>query len=175
MWFFEGRDGAGKGGTIRAITGRVSPAFSASSRLPAPSDREKTADVHAAYMAHFPAAGEDRHLRPQLVQRAAVELRHGLLLEGAAPPVPRHLPGVEKFIVEGGDQLIKYWLEVSDKEQKRRFEARIRTRCASGSSAPWTCLAQQVVRKKRYSRARDIDASRRPIRNGPIGASFPRR
>ena len=152
---FEGRDGAGKGGTIRAITERVSPRVFRVVALPAPSDREKSQMYVQRYMAHFPAAGEVRHFRPQLVQPPRCGICHGLF--AASEQHTRFLelcPETEKYIVDGGIILIKFWLEVSDKEQKRRFEARI-----SDPLRQWKLSPMDLPSRSKwfeYSRARDM-------------------
>ena len=135
---FEGRDAAGKGGTIKAITERVSPRVFRLVALPAPSDREKTQMYVQRYMQHFPRGRRNRDLRPQLVQPCRRRTRDGLLHGGAVPAVPGVCPSFEKEIVDSGIILIKFWLEVGKKEQERRFEARIDDPCGSGSSVRWT-------------------------------------
>ena len=122
---FEGRDGAGKGGTIRAITERVSPRVFRVVALPAPSDREKTQMYMQRYMAHFPAAGEVVIFDRSWYNRAGVERVMGFCNDEQYGVFLKRCPEIEKYLVEGGIILIKFWLEVSDKEQKRRFEARI--------------------------------------------------
>ena len=151
---FEGRDAAGKGGTIKAITERVSPRVFRLVALPAPSDREKSQMYLQRYMQHFPGGGRDRDLRSQLVQPRRRRVRDGLLHEGAAPALPRTLPAVEKYIVDGGIQLIKIWLEVSDKEQKRRFEARIDDPLRQWKLSPMDLPSRSKWFE--YSRARDL-------------------
>ena len=138
---FEGRDAAGKGGTIKAITERVSPRVFRLVALPAPSDREKSQMYMQRYMQHFPAAGEVVIFDRSWYNRAGVEYVMGFCTKEQHRRFLELCPEIEKYIVEGGIQLIKVWLEVSDKEQKRRFEARMeRSACASGNSARWTCL-----------------------------------
>ncbi len=122
---FEGRDGAGKGGTIRALTERVSPRVFRVVALPAPSDREKTQMYLQRYMAHFPAAGEVVIFDRSWYNRAGVEHVMGFCSKEQHRLFLERCPEIEKYIVDGGFILIKLWLEVSDKEQKRRFEARI--------------------------------------------------
>jgi polyphosphate kinase 2 len=122
---FEGRDGAGKGGTIRAITERVSPRIFRLVALPAPSDREKTQMYLQRYMAHFPAAGEVVIFDRSWYNRAGVEYVMGFCSPEQHRLFLQRCPEIEKYIVDAGIILIKFWLEVSDKEQKRRFEARI--------------------------------------------------
>ncbi|HVO22499.1 MAG TPA: polyphosphate kinase 2 [Candidatus Margulisiibacteriota bacterium] len=125
MVLFEGRDGAGKGGTIRAITERVSPRVFRVVALPAPSDREKSQMYMQRYMQHFPAAGEIVIFDRSWYNRAGVEHVMGFCTKQQHRRFLELCPQIEKYIVEGGIQLIKYWLEVSNDEQKRRFEARI--------------------------------------------------
>jgi polyphosphate kinase 2 len=122
---FEGRDGAGKGGTIRALTERVSPRVFRVVALPAPSDRERSQMYLQRYMTHFPAAGEVVIFDRSWYNRAGVEYVMGFCSKEQHRLFLEKCPEIEKYIVEGGVILIKYWLEVSDKEQKRRFENRI--------------------------------------------------
>jgi len=122
---FEGRDAAGKGGLIRRLTERVSPRVFRVVALPAPSDREKTQMYLQRYMAHFPAAGEIVIFDRSWYNRAGVEHVMGFCTKEQYRRFLDRCPEVEKYVVEGGVRLIKYWLEVSNAEQKRRFEARI--------------------------------------------------
>jgi len=122
---FEGRDGAGKGGTIRAITERVSPRVFRVIALPAPSDREKSQMYMQRYMAHFPAAGEIVIFDRSWYNRAGVEYVMGFCTKDQHDRFLRLCPEIERYIMEGGITLIKYWLEVSNEEQERRFKARI--------------------------------------------------
>src|SRR5688572_8887546 len=122
---FEGRDGAGKGGTIRAITERVSPRVFRVVALPAPSDREKSQMYMQRYIPHLPAAGEIVIFDRSWYNRAGVERVMGFCTKQQHERFLKLCPTVEKFMIEGGIQLIKFWLEVSDEEQKARFEARI--------------------------------------------------
>jgi polyphosphate kinase 2 len=122
---FEGRDGAGKGGTIRAITERVSPRVFRIVALPAPSDREKTQIYLQRYMQHFPAGGEVVIFDRSWYNRAGVEHVMGFCSKEQYKLFLERCPEVEKYIVKSGILLIKFWLEVNDAEQKRRFEARI--------------------------------------------------
>ena len=122
---FEGRDGAGKGGTIKAITERVSPRVFKVVALPAPSDREKSQMYSQRYLPHFPAAGEVVIFDRSWYNRAGVERVMGFTPE---PMVKRFLgvvPLFEKMVVESGIILLKYWLEVSPEEQERRLRSRI--------------------------------------------------
>jgi polyphosphate kinase 2 len=122
---FEGRDAAGKGGTIKAITERVSPRVFRLVALPAPSDREKSQMYMQRYMNHFPAAGEIVIFDRSWYNRAGVERVMGFCTEKQYKQFLERCPEVENYIVGAGIILIKIWLEVSNDEQKRRFEARV--------------------------------------------------
>jgi len=150
---FEGRDGAGKGGTIRAITERVSPRIFRVVALPAPSDREKTQMYMQRYMQHFPAAGEIVIFDRSWYNRAGVERVMGFCSEDQYERFLDLCPKAERFIVENGILLIKYWLEVSNKEQERRFLARI-----EDPLRQWKLSPVDLPSRSRwfdYSRARD--------------------
>jgi polyphosphate kinase 2 len=123
---FEGRDAAGKGGTIRAITGRVSPRVFRVAALPAPSDREKGQMYFQRYMQHFPTAGEIVIFDRSWYNRAGVEYVMGFCTKEQHDKFLELCPVTEKYIVESGIILLKYWLEVGKKEQERRFNARIK-------------------------------------------------
>ena len=149
---FEGRDAAGKGGTIRAITERVSPRVFRVVALPAPSDRQKTEMYVQRYVAHFPAAGEIVIFDRSWYNRAGVEYVMGFCSKEEHRRFLELCPLIEKFIVDGGIQLIKIWLEVTDKEQKRRFEARI-----DDPLRQWKLSPMDLPSRERwfdYSRAR---------------------
>ena len=122
---FEGRDAAGKGGTIKAITERVSPRIFRLVALPAPSDREKSQMYLQRYMQHFPAAGEIVIFDRSWYNRAGVEHVMGFCTQEQYERFLERAPEIERYIVDGGIILIKFWLEVSNKEQARRFKARI--------------------------------------------------
>ena len=122
---FEGRDAAGKGGTIKAITERVSPRVFRAVALPAPSDREKSQMYIQRYVPHFPAAGEVVIFDRSWYNRAGVERVLGFCTEEQVRHFLEMTPLVEKTIVDSGVILLKYWLEVGPKEQTRRLEARI--------------------------------------------------
>jgi polyphosphate kinase 2 len=122
---FEGRDGAGKGGVIKAITQRVSPRVFRVVALPAPSDREKSQMYVQRYLPHFPAAGEIVIFDRSWYNRAGVERVMGFCSEEQVKKFLQTVPLVEKAMVESGILLLKYWLEVSPEEQTRRLEARI--------------------------------------------------
>jgi polyphosphate kinase 2 len=122
---FEGRDGAGKGGTIKAITERVSPRVFRVIALPTPTEREKGQMFFQRYMPHLPAKGEIVIFDRSWYNRAGVERVMGFCTEEQAQKFLRMTPLVEKSIVESGVHLLKYWLEVDPDEQTRRLESRI--------------------------------------------------
>src|SRR6185503_14297399 len=113
---FEGRDAAGKGGTIKAITERVSPRVFRLVALPAPSDREKSQMYMQRYMAHFPAAGEVVIFDRSWYNRAGVEHVMGFCTKEQYEGFLEHCPQIERYIVMGGIHLLKFWLEVGDEE-----------------------------------------------------------
>jgi len=151
---FEGRDAAGKGGTIRALTERVSPRVFRLVALPAPSDREKSQMYLQRYMQHFPAAGEIVIFDRSWYNRAGVEHVMGFCTKEQHHRFLELCPEIEKYIVDGGIQLIKIWLEVSDKEQKRRFEARIDDPVRQWKLSPMDLPSRSKWYE--YSRARDM-------------------
>lgn len=122
---FEGRDGAGKGGTIKAITERVSPRTFRVAALPAPTEREKSQMYIQRYMQHFPAAGEVVIFDRSWYNRAGVERVMGFCTEQQVKRFLEVVPNFEKLMVESGIILIKYWLEVSPEEQTRRLKGRV--------------------------------------------------
>jgi polyphosphate kinase len=151
---FEGRDAAGKGGTIKAITERVSPRVFRVIALPAPSDREKSQMYIQRYIPHFPAAGEIVIFDRSWYNRAGVEYVLGFCTKEQRDRFLEVCPGFEKQIVESGIQLLKYWLEVSPAEQKRRFQARI-----EDPLRQWKLSPTDLESRRRwydYSRARDL-------------------
>jgi polyphosphate kinase 2 len=150
---FEGRDAAGKGGTIRALTERVSPRTFRVVALPAPSDREKSQMYVQRYIAHFPAAGEIVIFDRSWYNRAGVEHVMGFCTKEQHKRFLEVCPEFEKQITDNGIRLIKYWLEVSNKEQKERFEARV-----EDTMRQWKLSAMDLPSRERwydYSRARD--------------------
>jgi polyphosphate kinase 2 len=150
---FEGRDGAGKGGTIKAITERVSPRVFRVIALPAPTEREKTQMYGQRYIPHFPAAGEVLIWDRSWYNRAGVERVMGFCTEQEAKRFLEIIPGFEKLMVDSGIILIKYWLEVSPEEQTRRLEARI-----DDGRKIWKLSPMDLKSYSRwydYSRARD--------------------
>ena len=151
---FEGRDAAGKGGTIRALTERVSPRVFRVVALPAPSDREKSQMYMQRYMAHFPAKGEITIFDRSWYNRAGVEVVMGFCTPEQRDRFLEVLPKMEGYIVEGGIKLIKIWLESSDKEQARRFEARIEDPLRQWKLSPMDLPSR--TKWFEYSRARDM-------------------
>jgi polyphosphate kinase len=122
---FEGRDTAGKGGTIKRITERVSPRVFRVVALPAPTEREKSQMYVQRYLAHFPAAGEVVIFDRSWYNRAGVERVMGFCKPEETQRFLELVPGVEKAMADDGIVLLKYWLEVSADEQTRRLESRI--------------------------------------------------
>ncbi len=130
---FEGRDGAGKGGTIKAITERVSPRVFRVVALPAPSDREKSQMYIQRYMQHFPPPAKWSSSTGAGTTAPASSTSWGSARKSSTSGFSSSARSIEKFIVDGGIILIKLGWKSSNEEQKRRFEARIRIRCGSGS------------------------------------------
>jgi len=162
---FEGRDAAGKGGTIRAITERVSPRIFRLVALPAPSDREKTQMYIQRYMAHFPAAGEIVIFDRSWYNRAGVEHVMGFCSPDQHEKFLELCPITEKHIVDAGIILIKYWMEVGQKEQHRRFEARIKDPLRQWKLSPMDL--ESYRRWYEYSRARDRMLAATDVKHAP--------
>ncbi|NUT77380.1 polyphosphate kinase 2 [Pseudomonas sp. C1C7] len=150
---FEGRDGAGKGGTIKALTERVSPRVFRVLALPAPTDREKSQMYLQRYLPHLPAAGEIVIFDRSWYNRAGVERVMGFCTEEQAQKFLKSVPAVERAIVDSGVILLKYWLEVSEEEQTRRLEARIEDGRKIWKLSPMDL--KSYSRWYDYSRARD--------------------
>jgi polyphosphate kinase 2 len=151
---FEGRDAAGKGGTIKALTEKVSPRVFRVAALPAPSDREKSQLFLQRYIAHFPAGGEIVIFDRSWYNRAGVEHVMGFCTPEQHKRFLELCPQVEKFAVDGGIILIKLWLEVGMEEQQRRFEARIEDPLRQWKLSPMD--TESFGRWYDYSRARDM-------------------
>lgn len=150
---FEGRDGAGKGGTIKAITERVSPRIFRVVALPAPTEREKSQMYVQRYIPHLPAAGEVVIFDRSWYNRAGVERVMGFCTEKQVQYFLTMTPPIEKAIVDSGIILLKYWLEVSEAEQMRRMESRI-----DDGRKVWKLSPMDLKSYSRwydYSRARD--------------------
>jgi polyphosphate kinase 2 len=154
---FEGRDAAGKGGAIKAITERVSPRTFKVVALPAPSDREKTELYIQRYMDHFPAAGEVIIFDRSWYNRAGVEYVMGFCTEAERDRFLEICPLVEKYVVNAGIILVKIWLEVGKAEQKRRFLARI-----DDPLRQWKLSGMDLESYRRwYDYSRDLESYRR--------------
>jgi polyphosphate kinase 2 len=150
---FEGRDGAGKGGTIRALTERVSPRVFRVVALPAPSDREKSQLYMQRYMQHFPARGEVVIFDRSWYNRLGVERVMGFATDEQYERFLDLCPKMEQYLVDGGTMLIKLWLEVSNEEQARRFQQRI-----DDPKRQWKLSPMDLPSRTKwydYSRARD--------------------
>lgn len=151
---FEGRDAAGKGGTIKAITERVSPRVFRVVALPAPSDREKSQLYLQRYMPHLPAAGEIAIFDRSWYNRAGVEYVMGFCTKAQHRRFLLLCPEFEHVLIDDGIFLVKFWLEVSDEEQERRFHARIKDPLRQWKLSPMDL--QSRSKWYEYSRARDI-------------------
>jgi polyphosphate kinase len=150
---FEGRDGAGKGGTIKAITERVSPRVFRVIALPAPTERERSQVYVQRYLQHFPAGGEVVIFDRSWYNRAGVERVMGFCTEEQTERFLKLAPQFEHAMIDSGVILIKYWLEVSAEEQTRRLEARIKD-----GRKVWKLSPMDLKSYSRwfdYSRARD--------------------
>ena len=150
---FEGRDGAGKGGTIKALTERVSPRVFRVVALPAPSEREKTQMYMQRYLPHLPAAGEVVIFDRSWYNRAGVEPVMGFCSPQQTDDFLKAVPLVEKTIISSGVILLKYWLEVSPEEQTRRLKSRFEDGRKTWKLSPMDL--KSYSRWYDYSRARD--------------------
>ena len=151
---FEGRDAAGKGGTIKALTEKVSPRVFRTVALPSPSDREKSQLFLQRYIPHFPAAGEVVIFDRSWYNRAGVEYVMGFCTPEEHKRFLSLCPQVEKYIVDAGIVLIKFWLESGMEEQEKRFGARI-----NDPLRQWKLSPMDIESYRRwydYSRARDL-------------------
>jgi polyphosphate kinase 2 len=162
---FEGRDAAGKGGTIKAITERVSPRVFRIAALPAPSDREKTQMYMQRYVQHFPTAGEVVIFDRSWYNRAGVEYVMGFCTKEQHRSFLKLCPTVERYIVDGGIKIVKIWLEVSDEEQKRRFEARLHDPLRQWKLSPMDLPSRSKWYE--YSRARDVMLAATDTKHAP--------
>jgi polyphosphate kinase 2 len=151
---FEGRDAAGKGGTIKAITERVSPRVFRVVALPAPSDREKTQLYGQRYLQNFPAGSEVVIFDRSWYNRAGVEYVMGFCSKEDYKAFLENTPKFERFFVNAGIILIKFWLEVGQEEQQRRMEARIEDPLRQWKLSPMDL--ESYARWYDYSRARDM-------------------
>jgi polyphosphate kinase len=150
---FEGRDAAGKGGTIKAIMERVSPRVFRVAALPTPSDRQKSQMFIQRYMEHFPAGGEIVIFDRSWYNRGGVERVMGFVSDKGYERFLELCPEIEKYIVDAGITLVKIWLEVSKEEQERRFAARVNDPLRQWKLSPMD--VESFSRWYDYSRARD--------------------
>jgi len=165
MIVFEGRDAAGKGGTIKAITERVSPRVFRVVALPAPTDRQKSQLFMQRYIEQFPAAGEIVIFDRSWYNRAGVEYVMGFCTDEQHRRFLELCPQVEKYAVDGGIILIKIWLEVGQEEQERRFHARIEDPVRQWKLSPMDL--ESFRRWYAFSRARDMMLKRTDSRHAP--------
>ena len=150
---FEGRDAAGKGGTIKRIVAPLNPRFARVAALPAPSDRERTQWYFQRYVAHLPAAGEIVLFDRSWYNRAGVERVMGFATDEEVEEFFRATPEFERMLIRSGITLVKYWFSVSDAEQERRFQARI-----DDPTRRWKLSPMDLESRTRwveYSKAKD--------------------
>lgn len=162
---FEGRDAAGKGGVIKRISQSLSPRICRVVALPAPTEREKTQWYFQRYVAHLPAAGEMVLLDRSWYNRANVERVMGFCTDDEYQEFMRSCPEFERMLVRSGIQLIKYWFSVSDEEQERRFQNRIKD-----PTRRWKLSPMDLQSRKRwveYSKAKDSMFAHTDIKQAP--------
>lgn len=162
---FEGRDAAGKGGTIKRITEPLNPRVAPVVALPAPTEREKTQWYFQRYVAHLPAAGEMVIFDRSWYNRAGVERVMGFCTDTEYEEFLRSCPEFERMLVRSGIQLIKYWFSVSDEEQERRFQRRL-----TDPTKRWKLSPMDLESRKRwvdYSRAKDEMFAHTDIKEAP--------
>ena len=162
---FEGRDAAGKGGTIKRITEALNPRICQVVALPAPTEREKTQWYFQRYVAHLPAAGEIVIFDRSWYNRAGVERVMGFCTDEEYREFLRSCPQFERMLVRSGIQLIKYWFSVSDEEQERRFQKRL-----TDPTRRWKLSSMDLESRKRwveYSRAKDMMFNHTDIKQAP--------
>jgi polyphosphate kinase 2 len=162
---FEGRDGAGKGGAIRALTERVSPRVFRVMALPAPSDREKSQLYMQRYIERFPAGGEIVIFDRSWYNRAGVERVMGFCSDEEADRFLELCPKFERAIVDSGVLLLKYWLEVGNEEQEKRFQARIEDPVRQWKLSPMDLPSR--IKWYEYSRARDAMLAATDTKDAP--------
>ncbi|MBT8458443.1 MAG: polyphosphate kinase 2 [Boseongicola sp.] len=162
---FEGRDAAGKGGTIKRITEAMNPRICQVVALPAPTEREQTQWYFQRYVAHLPAAGEIIIFDRSWYNRAGVERVMGFCSDEEYKEFMRSCPEFERMLVRSGIQLIKYWFSVSDEEQERRFHKRL-----TDPTKQWKLSPMDLESRKRwvdYSKAKDDMFSHTDIKQAP--------
>lgn len=162
---FEGRDAAGKGGTIKRITEALNPRICQVVALPAPTEREKSQWYFQRYTAHLPAAGEIVIFDRSWYNRAGVERVMGFCTDEEYTEFMRSCPEFERMLVRSGIQLIKYWFSVSDEEQERRFQKRL-----TDPTKQWKLSPMDLQSRKRwadYSKAKDNMFAHTDIKQAP--------
>ncbi|MEM7056683.1 MAG: polyphosphate kinase 2 [Pseudomonadota bacterium] len=162
---FEGRDAAGKGGTIKRITEPLNPRICHVVALPAPTEREKTQWYFQRYAAHLPAAGEIVIFDRSWYNRGGVERVMGFCTEDEYQEFLRSCPEFERMLIRSGIRLIKYWFSVSDEEQERRFQKRL-----TDPTKRWKLSPMDLESRKRwvdYSKAKDVMFSHTDIKQAP--------
>ncbi|WP_372573342.1 polyphosphate kinase 2 [Ruegeria jejuensis] len=162
---FEGRDAAGKGGTIKRITEAMNPRICQVVALPAPTEREKAQWYFQRYVAHLPTAGEIIIFDRSWYNRAGVERVMGFCTDEEYKEFMRSCPEFERMLVRAGIQLIKYWFSVSDEEQERRFQKRL-----TDPTKQWKLSPMDLESRKRwvdYSKAKDDMFSHTDIKQAP--------
>ncbi|MEM6588276.1 MAG: polyphosphate kinase 2 [Pseudomonadota bacterium] len=162
---FEGRDAAGKGGTIKRITEAMNPRICQVVALPAPTEREKSQWYFQRYVSHLPAAGEIIIFDRSWYNRAGVERVMGFCTDEEYKEFMRSCPEFERMLVRSGIQLIKYWFSVSDEEQERRFQKRL-----TDPTKQWKLSPMDLESRKRwvdYSKAKDDMFSHTDIKQAP--------
>jgi len=162
---FEGRDAAGKGGTIKRITESLNPRTCRVAALPAPTDRQKTQWYFQRYAAHLPAAGEMVLMDRSWYNRAGVEKVMGFCNEEEYEEFMRSCPEFERMLVRSGIILIKYWFSVSDKEQERRFQARLKNLTKRWKLSPMDLESRD--RWLEFSIAKDVMFAHTDIKQAP--------
>ena len=162
---FEGRDAAGKGGTIKRITEPLNPRICSVVALPAPTEREKTQWYFKRYVHHLPAAGEMVIFDRSWYNRAGVERVMGFCTDEEYHEFMRSCPEFERMLIRSGTKLIKYWFSVSDEEQERRFQARI-----AKPTKRWKLSPMDLESRRRwveYSKAKDFNFAHTDIKQAP--------
>ena len=162
---FEGRDAAGKGGTIKRITERLNPRICRVIALPAPTEREKTQWYFQRYVEHLPAAGEIVLLDRSWYNRAGVERVMGFCSEDEYIEFLRSCPEFERMLVRSGIHLIKYWFSVSDTEQEKRFQSRLKDITKHWKLSPMDLESRN--RWVEYSKAKDVMFAHTDIKQAP--------
>ncbi len=162
---FEGRDAAGKGGTIKRITEPLNPRTCRVEALPAPTERQKTQWYFQRYAAHLPAAGEMVILDRSWYNRAGVEKVMGFCTAEEYEEFLRSCPEFERMLVRSGILLIKYWFSVSDQEQERRFQARLQDLTKRWKLSPMDLESRKKWQE--YSRAKDVMFAHTDIKQAP--------